>query len=117
MDEAIKRFNCGASLRHGESFLLTGVIRTLLSKPHRLAELRVAARRAFDTAYCADRTLPLFDAMLDQFIDLDVLAVAEESLAVLSMQSEAEQGHLAFGDVIRDAKPHISVEEASKKAA
>ena len=66
VDEAIKRFDAGASLRHGDvegSILFINELRT---QPERLQALRRNARRAFDDAFCDTQTLPMFDQMLSQ---------------------------------------------------
>lgn len=66
VDEAIERFGCGVSLRHGDVDGLVAFIRDLAGAPDRAAELRSRARAAFDAAYCDARTLPRFDAVLDE---------------------------------------------------
>ncbi|MCJ7566356.1 MAG: glycosyltransferase family 4 protein [Anaerolineales bacterium] len=66
VDEAIERFDAGASLRHGDvegSILFINELRT---QPERLQALRRNARRAFDDAFCDTQTLPMFDQMLSQ---------------------------------------------------
>jgi glycosyltransferase involved in cell wall biosynthesis len=65
VDHAIRHFNCGISLRPGQSNQLTTAIRNLLNNPSLQSQLRIRARQAFDAAYCDLRTLPQFDALLD----------------------------------------------------
>ena len=66
VDEAIKRFGCGVSLRHGDVAGLVDFVRTLMAEPRRLAELGRRARSAFEQRYCDRHTLPQFDAVIDQ---------------------------------------------------
>jgi colanic acid biosynthesis glycosyl transferase WcaI len=65
VDDAVARFGCGISVRHGQAEELARWIRTMIVAPHELQTLRVRAREAFDRAYCDVRTLPQFDAVLD----------------------------------------------------
>jgi glycosyltransferase involved in cell wall biosynthesis len=65
VDEAIARFGCGASVRHGDTAGVIAFLEGLRSDPERLRDLRRRARAAFDEAYCDRRTLPLFDRVLD----------------------------------------------------
>lgn len=65
VDEAIRAFGCGVSLRHGDvDGLVTALERLAADGPWR-AELARAARRAFDEAYADERTLPRWDAVID----------------------------------------------------
>jgi glycosyltransferase involved in cell wall biosynthesis len=66
VDEAIARFECGVSLRHGDVDALVTFIRRLASDRSFHGELRSRARRAFDEAYCDARTLPQFDRLFAQ---------------------------------------------------
>jgi glycosyltransferase involved in cell wall biosynthesis len=68
VDDAIKRFNAGASFRHGDTAGVVGFISKLRTQPEELQTLRKHARRAFDEAFCDTQTLPKFDRMLDQLI-------------------------------------------------
>jgi colanic acid biosynthesis glycosyl transferase WcaI len=74
VDEAIRRFECGESLRHGEVDKMVGFIRNCINNPAALSQLRRNARRAFDQNYCDRATLPQFDQLIDQ-------KVAERSMA------------------------------------
>ncbi|MBI2932597.1 MAG: glycosyltransferase family 4 protein [Planctomycetes bacterium] len=65
VDEAIRRFGVGASLRHGQADRLVAFVRRLKGDAQARQELRGRARRAFEEAYCDLRTLPQFDAVLD----------------------------------------------------
>jgi colanic acid biosynthesis glycosyl transferase WcaI len=66
VDEAIKRFDCGVSLRHGDVASLVDFVRTSMAEPRRLADLGRRARLAFEQQYCDRHTLPQFDAVIDQ---------------------------------------------------
>lgn len=62
VDEAIHRFGCGTSLRHGDVDGLVAAVRRLRSAD----DVRRRARRAFEEAYCDAATLPQWDALLDR---------------------------------------------------
>ncbi len=64
VDEAIERFGCGISLRHGDRAGLVAFVRRALAGREGFAELRRRARRAFDEAYCDRATLPRFAAAM-----------------------------------------------------
>jgi glycosyltransferase involved in cell wall biosynthesis len=68
VDEAIERFDAGASLRHGDVEGVVRFINELRTQPERLQVIRSNARRAFDTAFCDTQTLPQFDRILDQLL-------------------------------------------------
>jgi hypothetical protein len=68
VDAAIERFGCGVSLRVGRADQVVQFIRQMMGDPEKLAALRKRARLAFDEAYCERRTLPQFDAVLDQLV-------------------------------------------------
>jgi glycosyltransferase involved in cell wall biosynthesis len=61
VDEAIERFDCGASLREGDVDGLVAAVRSLRTDDAQ----RHNARRAFDEAYCDTATLPQLDELLD----------------------------------------------------
>jgi colanic acid biosynthesis glycosyl transferase WcaI len=61
VDEAIERFGCGSSLRHGDVAGLVAAVRHLRGAD----EVRTRAREAFEHAYCDAATLPQWDALLD----------------------------------------------------
>ena len=65
VDDAITRFQCGTSLRPGQSQQLATAIRSLLINKPLHADLRTRARQAFDQSYCDLQTLPQFDRILD----------------------------------------------------
>lgn len=70
VDEAVARFGCGVSLRHGDDAGVAGFITRLArDEPHR-EELRRRARLAFEEAYSDARCLPRFDAILDACLPL-----------------------------------------------
>jgi len=66
VDEAVRQFDCGASLRHGDVAGLVDFIRTAMNDPRHLADLGARARTAFEQAYCDRHTLPMFDAVIDR---------------------------------------------------
>jgi len=68
VDEAIGRFDAGASLRHGDVEGVVHFINELRTQPERLQVVRRNARRAFDNSFCDTQTLPQFDRILDQLL-------------------------------------------------
>lgn len=64
VDEAVRRFGCGASLRHGDVEAAVSFVRRLMRDPAARAEYSRRARAAFDEGYCDVRTMPQFDALL-----------------------------------------------------
>ena len=77
VDEAIRRFGCGISLRHGEVADTVDFLRTLIRQPGRLAAFRSRARRAFETAYCDTQTLPQFDAAIGECLGIGSVDAGE----------------------------------------
>lgn len=65
VDDAIVRFDCGFSLRHGDVDGLVDAIRALRDDDELHARLAVNARQAFDEAFCDRVALPRFDRILD----------------------------------------------------
>jgi glycosyltransferase involved in cell wall biosynthesis len=68
VDDAIERFDAGASLRHGDVEGVVHFINELRTQPERLQVMRSNARQAFDDAFCDTHTLPQFDLVLDQLL-------------------------------------------------
>ncbi|MDB5355725.1 MAG: hypothetical protein JWN24_2178 [Phycisphaerales bacterium] len=66
VDEAIERFNCGASLRCGDVQGMVELIRRWMTDAAEHERLRARARAAFEEAYCDEKTLPQFDGLLSQ---------------------------------------------------
>jgi len=64
VDDAIRMFNIGVSLRHGEVDKLTHFIRSLKDQPDMLEDYRKNARNAFEKAYTDAQNLPLFDNII-----------------------------------------------------
>lgn len=64
VDDAIRDFGCGVSLRNGDVDGVVAFIRAMMSDSESYATLRSRARRAFDEAYCDVRTLPQFEQVL-----------------------------------------------------
>ncbi len=65
VDEAITHYDCGVSLRHGESDALVSFVRGMMESPGRHAELRAQARRAFESSYCDTAAMPRFDRVIE----------------------------------------------------
>jgi glycosyltransferase involved in cell wall biosynthesis len=74
VDEAVGRFGCGVSLRHGEAKALADFIRRLAGDAQFRTQLRTRSRRAFEAAYCDARTLPQFDRVLDEVASGETVA-------------------------------------------
>jgi glycosyltransferase involved in cell wall biosynthesis len=64
VDDAIRRFNFGVSLRHGEVDRLIQFIYSLRDQPDLLEEYQKNARTAFEKAYTDVQNLPLFDDII-----------------------------------------------------
>ncbi|MBM3122007.1 MAG: glycosyltransferase family 4 protein [Chloroflexi bacterium] len=62
--EAIERFGCGVSLRHGDVDGLVAFLERLRAQPALRAELSARARAAFEAAYSDSAGLARFDALL-----------------------------------------------------
>ncbi len=69
VDDAIKKFNCGISLRHRQVDQLVLYIRQLIADPDKLKQLRATARDAYEQAYCDTKTLIQFDRVIDSLRD------------------------------------------------
>jgi glycosyltransferase involved in cell wall biosynthesis len=78
VDVAVQRFQCGFSIRHGETEAMVRSIRQLAESLKSVEEMRRRARQAFDEAYCDLQTLPQFDSVL-------------ESLRVTTLQQDARR--------------------------
>ncbi len=65
VDQAIKEFNCGASLRHGDVDQVVEFIRKLQSDKEFFLSYQHNARRAFEEAYNDRVGLPKFDEIID----------------------------------------------------
>jgi len=65
VDEAIARFDCGASLRPGQADDFVRVVRSWVAGAADFHRLSSNAKGAFQEAYCDIQTLPRFDAILD----------------------------------------------------
>lgn len=65
VDAAIERFGCGVSLRTDDADGLVTAVRRLRDDAGWHDQLAVAARRAFEEAYCDRATLPQWDAIVD----------------------------------------------------
>jgi hypothetical protein len=64
VDLAIRRFDCGISLRHGDVHGLVAFLRRLRDDPAAYQSYRQRARRAFEEAYSDFVALPKFDHIL-----------------------------------------------------
>jgi glycosyltransferase involved in cell wall biosynthesis len=65
VDDAIATFDCGISLRHGQSAALADYIRRLKRDEAERQALRQRARAAFEQSYCDTARLEAFDRLLD----------------------------------------------------
>jgi glycosyltransferase involved in cell wall biosynthesis len=65
VDEAVRRYECGFSLRQGDVDGAVDAIRRLREDPGLADTMSRNARRAFEEAYSDASTLPQFDALLD----------------------------------------------------
>jgi glycosyltransferase involved in cell wall biosynthesis len=63
--QAIERFACGISLRHGQAQEVVAFIENLRTNENILKEYQRNARRAFEQAYSDDVTLPQMDEIID----------------------------------------------------
>ncbi|MGB2896035.1 MAG: glycosyltransferase family 4 protein [Anaerolineales bacterium] len=68
VDDAIKRYDAGVTLQHGDVDGVVRFINELRADSEHLQALRSNARRAFDDAFCDTQTLPIFDRILDQLL-------------------------------------------------
>ncbi len=69
VDEAIRRFGIGATLRHGDVQGVVRFLQGLATSEDLLLGYRKQARSAFETAYSDLQTLPLFDAAIRGLMD------------------------------------------------
>jgi colanic acid biosynthesis glycosyl transferase WcaI len=67
VDEAIRQFDCGASIRPGDVETFVVFVRQIMTNREKHAELKQHARRAFETAYCDRAALAEFDRILDVY--------------------------------------------------
>jgi len=67
-DEAIRRFGCGVSLRHGDVDGFVDFVHELNENQLARAAYRARSRAAFETAYCDQRVLPKFDRVIESII-------------------------------------------------
>jgi len=66
VDEAIRRFDCGVSLRHGDASGAAEFVRRLRSDAAYAGGLRQRARAAYVKAYSDQKTLPALDDLIDR---------------------------------------------------
>jgi colanic acid biosynthesis glycosyl transferase WcaI len=64
VDQAIETYGCGFSLRQGDVDGLVEAILRLRDEPDPASEMSRSARKAFETAYSDEQTLPQFDRLL-----------------------------------------------------
>ncbi|HWE02533.1 MAG TPA: glycosyltransferase family 4 protein [Tepidisphaeraceae bacterium] len=67
VDDAIRRFGCGASLRVGDADGFAEFLRRIMVDGQEHAALRIRARNAFEERYCDEKSLAEFDAMIGYF--------------------------------------------------
>jgi len=65
VDEAIREYGCGVSLRHGDVAGFVEFVHRLRTNQLARAAYRARARTAFESAYCDDQTLPKFDHVIE----------------------------------------------------
>jgi glycosyltransferase involved in cell wall biosynthesis len=65
VDEAIERYGCGVSVRHGDTDALVDAIRRLRQDPILADAFARNARTAFEAAYSDERAMPPFDELLE----------------------------------------------------
>lgn len=65
VDDAIRRYGCGFSLRHRDVEGIVAAIRSLHDDAELRARMAEAARRAFDEAHSDHATLPVFDTVIE----------------------------------------------------
>lgn len=68
VDDAIRNFQCGISLRHGQSQEMADFILKLRDDQKLRSKMGVRARRAFDETYNDEQTLPMFDEVIEILI-------------------------------------------------
>lgn len=66
VDIAIKQYDFGVSLRHGDASGAAAFLRRLRSNPEEYGALRKKARLAFDLAFTDSQALPRFDEVLER---------------------------------------------------
>lgn len=70
VDTCVQEHGCGISVRNGDAAAAVAFLRHVIESPDALSELSRRARRAFEAAYSDERTLPQFDALLDDLRSL-----------------------------------------------
>lgn len=65
VDDAIRRFDCGVSVRRGDVDSVVGYIRTMVGDREALTNSKDRARSAFDAAYCDTRAMLRFDQVFE----------------------------------------------------
>ena len=71
VDEAVVRFQCGASFSHGDVDGIVDFVRCLAREPQMRQGLGERSRLAFDRAYCAEATLGRFDDVISATMSTD----------------------------------------------
>ncbi len=62
---AIEQFDCGVRVQHGDVGMFVKAIQRAMTDRRWLADRRLRARSAFETAYCDEVALPQIDRVLD----------------------------------------------------
>jgi hypothetical protein len=68
VDDALQRFGCGVSLQADDAAGLVEFVSSVIDRGASFQQLRQAARRAFDEAYCDLQALPRFSAIVNQLL-------------------------------------------------
>lgn len=69
VDDAIKHYDCGISLRREQINEIVTFLRVLIQKPEEQQRLSQNARIAFDAAYNDQKVIPHFDEVFSQLFD------------------------------------------------
>jgi len=81
VDEAIRTFECGVSLRPGDTMGAVEFIGRLMEDPAYHARLAARSRRAFLMVYCDHQTLPQFDKVIQGCVEQPCSVVAAQQKA------------------------------------
>jgi glycosyltransferase involved in cell wall biosynthesis len=69
VDDAIREFDCGCSVRHGDAPAVVAYLRRLMTDRGFHEAARERARQAFERAYCDTVTLPRFGAIIAELAE------------------------------------------------
>lgn len=92
---AIERFACGVQVRRHDGISLAECVRKVKSERRWLAAMKRRARYAFEQAYCDDKTLPQFDAVIDSTVNRPCDAAVHPPTPVVSATSGDDERAVA----------------------